>query len=578
MNYSIAEWLMLERCRRAHGAGYQRGNRSGCLKGTRESVLNKVEYWAENSEASIFWLHGLAGTGKTTIAQTVAERLFADGRLGASFFCFRGSDDRSDLQLIFPTLALQLAERHPKIRSLLIHLLQTNSDIMYQSLEAQMEKFLVGPLWSADISTVIVIDALDECRDEDISSVILPVLASSIQDIPKVKFFITSRPEAHIVNGFRGPLQNLTDVFILHEVEPDIINQDIRCFFEHELSKLAQHHGGKEDWPTDGQLDWLCRRAAGFFIHAVATVKVLGHRLDVPWDQLATLMESPDSEDTAREGEAKLKAHHCLDTLYISILRTSFEDNRADDNVIVRSVLSCVVLATDPLPSSAIATLMGLSDHRVRLVLELTRSLLVLSSDPNEPVQPFHKSFPDFMTDQNRCTDTRFYISPDCHLKLFTCCLEIIGKSLKNTPSLPDPGSIYKVAHLPRIETRSICGALRYACRSWHKHLVVTEDPTPEVLSVLFDFLEGKFVFWLVVLKALGDLPSGCRVMDATTRWLKKVRSSEQQLGHTFLSLTQSQIQPSTQVNDLLDIAARRSDLVGHLAVISNLYGILGMP
>ena len=515
MNYSIAEWLVLNTCRRAQGAGYQHGHRSSCLKGTRESVLDRAEKWTADFEQSpIFWLHGLAGTGKTTIAQTIAERLFADGRLGASFFCSRNSEDRSNLQLVFPTLAFQLAQRCPKFRSSLIHLLQSNPDIAYQSLQDQMEKFLIEPLLSADISTVIVIDALDECRDDDLELDILPVLARTIRDIPKVKLFITSRPETHIVTGFHGPLQDLTDVFTLHEVEPDIINQDIRLFFECELSKLAQRRGGKEDWPTDEQLSWLCRRAAGFFVHAVATVNVLNHHIEVPWDQLDTIMETPDS--TAPEGVAKLKGHSNLDTLYISILRASFHDNNSKDDTIVRSVLGCVVFATDPLSPSMIATLTGLGDNRVWRVLELTRSLLVLSSDPDGPVQPFHKSFPDFMTDLSRCADQRFYVSPDCHVELFTCCLRIIGKPLKNMPPLPDPGLIYRVAHLPRIEKSSIRGALRYACGSWHRHLVVMENPTSEVLSVLLNFLEKGIVFWLVVLEALDDLPRGRRAMDVT--------------------------------------------------------------
>ena len=521
MDYSIAEWLMLDRCRRAHGAGYQHGNRSGCLKGTRESVLNKAEQWAENSEASIFWLRGLAGTGKTTIAQTVAQRLFADGRLGASFFCSRGSNDRSDLQLIFPTLAFQLAEQYPRFRSSLVHLLQTNSDITYQSLEDQMEKFLVEPFRSTNISTVVVIDALDECRDEDLGPEILPVLAKLIRVVPGVKLFITSRPETHIVTGFEGPLQDLTDVFILHQVKPDTINKDIRLFFECELLKLAKRHGGKEGWPTGGQLNWLCQRTAGLFVHAVATINVLSHHIETPWDQLDTIMESPES--TAYEGEVKLKGHSNLDTLYISILRKSFHDNKAKDDTVVRSILGCVVLVTDPLSPPTIATLMGLSDHKVWRVLELTRSLLVLPSGPNKPVRPFHKSFPDFITDQNRCTDPRFYISPNCHSELFMCCLKIIGKPLRNMPTLPNLGLIYRVIHLPRIETGSICSALRYACKSWHRHLVIMEDPTSDVLSALLDLLEEDFVFWLGVLEAFGGLPHGHQVMKMIIQWLKKV-------------------------------------------------------
>ena len=230
------------------------------------------------------------------------------------------------------------------------------------------------------------------------------------------------------------------------------------------------------------------------------------------------------SESTACEGEAKLKGRSSLDILYISILRKSFHDNKAKDDTIVRSILSCVVLATDPLSPSTIATLMGLSDHKVRRVLELTRSLLVLPSDPSEPVRSFHKSFPDFITDQNRCSDTRFYLSPNCHVEIFMCCLEIIGKPLENMPPLPDPGVIYRVTQLPRIEPRSICGALRYASVSWHRHLVMTEDPTPNVSSALLDLLKKNFVFWLTVLEALDDLPRGCRAMDAITQWLKKVR------------------------------------------------------
>ena len=61
----------------------------------------------------MFWLNGLAGTGKSTIAQTFAEISFADGKLGASFFCSRDFENRSNLQVIFPTLAFQLAYRYP---------------------------------------------------------------------------------------------------------------------------------------------------------------------------------------------------------------------------------------------------------------------------------------------------------------------------------------------------------------------------------------------------------------------------------------------------------------------------------
>ena len=92
-------------------AGYLCGKGRGCLKGTRKDVLGEVERWLSGEqEQHVFWLNGLAGTGKSTIAQTVAEEAFADGKLGASFFCSRGFAERSNLQAIFPTLAFHISK------------------------------------------------------------------------------------------------------------------------------------------------------------------------------------------------------------------------------------------------------------------------------------------------------------------------------------------------------------------------------------------------------------------------------------------------------------------------------------
>ena len=131
--------LVLNSCRRALGAEHRHGDRNGCLKGTRGTVLDEIQCWVEDPEEfPVFWLNGLAGTGKTTIAQTIAERMFANGCLGASFFCSRGFEDRSNLKLIFPTLAFQLAQQYPKFRSSLIRFLRSNPDIAHQSLQDQM--------------------------------------------------------------------------------------------------------------------------------------------------------------------------------------------------------------------------------------------------------------------------------------------------------------------------------------------------------------------------------------------------------------------------------------------------------
>jgi len=490
-------------------------------------VLDEIEEWTEDFDKSpVFWLNGLAGTGKSTIAQTIAERVFADGRLGASFFCSRGVEDRSNLQLIFPTLAFQLARKYSAFRSSFIPLLHSDPDVVHESLQNQMQKFLVEPLRSANISTVIVIDALDECRDEDPESAILLVLGRSVQDIPGVKFLITGRPEIHIMTGFRGPLlRESTDVFILHEVEPRTVDDDIRHFLKHKLSELSRRHRCTEGWPTNEDLDSLCRRAAGFFVYAVATLKFLDHHLQAPSYRLATIMASPGS--TTYEGETELKVHTSLDSLYTSVFQNSFHKNKVEDDTMVRSVLSTTLLVTNPLSPSAIATLLDFSHDEVQRVLELIQSLLILPEDPHYPVQPFHKSFPDFITDPTRCRDPRFHISPDYHIKLALCCLQLMEKSLKkNMCSIPDYSLNSEVEDLAkRVKDSGICGALEYACRSWYKHLIMNQHQATDVLSALCGFLEGKFIFWLEVMSVLGAMGDAAHALIATTKWLNEVCS-----------------------------------------------------
>jgi hypothetical protein len=488
-------------------------------------VLNKIEKWTTDfDESPVFWLNGLAGTGKSAIAQTIAERAFADGYLGASFFCSRGVEDRSDLHFIFPTLAFQLAQQYPEFRSSLIPLLRSNPDIVYESLYDQMQQFIVKPFLSANVSAVIVIDALDECRDEEPESAILFVLGRLVSKIPRVKFFVTSRPEPHIMTGFRAPLlQDLTNIFILHNVEPCIVDDDIRHFFKHELSGLAHEQHGMDSWLTDEHLDSLCRRAAGFFVYAVATLNFLKHKLKCPQDQLDIIMQSP--ENTAHEGRAELNVYISLDSLYTSIFLEAFCGGDVEDDAMVRSVLSAVILPVNPLSPSAIATLLGFECDVVLPFLDSIQSLLALHDDIDHPIHPFHKSFPDFITDSTRCTNMRFFISPNYHTKLVLCCLKAMDKSLKkNMCSIPDYVLNSEVRDLSeRIRDNGIHGALEYACRSWYKHLFVINHQTIDVISALCHFLEEKFVFWLEVLSILGMVGDAARALTTTLKWLNEV-------------------------------------------------------
>jgi len=530
---------VLNNFRSSKGAEHRHGERKGCLKGTRRAVLNDIELWARDfDKPPIYWLNGLAGTGKSTIAKTIAERLFAGGQLGASFFCSRDFEDRSNLHFIFPTLAVQLARKYTEFRSILVPLIQRDPEIAYESLFDQMNKLIVRPCNISNISTVIVIDALDECKNDEPASAILSVLGRLISEIPKVKFFLTGRPEQHIREGFRLPLSvKMADVFVLHEVEPCQVDSDVRLFFRHSLTELAGRRG-LVNWPIEEQLDHLCERAAGLFVYAAATVKFVDNNYRNPETQLDLLLQS--QKIGAREGRS-------LDLLYTSILQEAFGD---DDPENIRSVFAAVVLAVNPLSPSAIAALLGLNQKDVLPLLSSINSLLILQ-DADHPVKPFHKSFPDFVTDPNRCTNQRFHIfPPDHHLQLLIGCLGMMNRTLeKNMCGLPDGVANSDVSDLKERVKRCITPVLQYACMSWHTHLVDAETTparAPAIIPTLRRFLEEKFLFWLEVLSVLGAVRNAVEAMQVAAYWLEVCQFSTLDVLPVFTQTGSRSHQPVT--------------------------------
>jgi hypothetical protein len=173
-----------------------------------------------------------------------------------------------------------------------------------------------------------------------------------------------------------------------------------------------------------------------------------------------------------------------------------------------------------------IAALMGSHCDQVQRLLESIQSLLTLAEDPHYPVQPFHKSFPDFLTDPTRCIDRRFHIPPDhYHSKLALNCIMLMDHSLKrNMCSLPDYILNSEVKDLQeKVDGSGIRGALEYACRWWSKHLVFTRGCGTDIIPTLSHFLEHKFLFWLEVMSILGAVGDAARALIATKEWLGEV-------------------------------------------------------
>src|SRR5258707_4137649 len=128
--------------------------RVSCTQDTRTEILDTISHWFDretldaggalptrgNPQGRVFWLDGVAGTGKSTIAQTVANRFDEFDILGASFFCFRDKAECSNVNLIFPTIACQLSAFNPAFGKHLSEVLHENADLQYALVARQLQK------------------------------------------------------------------------------------------------------------------------------------------------------------------------------------------------------------------------------------------------------------------------------------------------------------------------------------------------------------------------------------------------------------------------------------------------------
>ena len=514
------------------GAGYCSGDRQGCLKGTRGDTLLQLERWlGDKQDQRVFWLDGNAGAGKSTIAQTFAEITFADGDLGASFFCSRDFEDRSNLQAILPTLAFQLAYRYRTFREQLLQVLRATPDVGRETLCRQMEKLIVSPLSRSGISTLIIIDALDECTDKEPESALLSVLSRYLDQIPQVKFFITGRPEPQIRSGFRlQPLSSITRVLRLQDIERSSVDRDIKLFLKTRLADIAKTRSDcdftkvMKSWPSPSDIDILCEKAAGLFIYASTVVKFAASRNHLPTERLTLIISLPQS--TTHEGKSG------IDLLYTQVLEQAFRDEDSEEQELYsrfRLVVGAVLLAFRPLSKKALSDLRNYgTSHRISNTLCSLHSLILVPKGEADPIRVFHKSFPDFLTDPERCMDERFLISPSVHHReiLLSCLHTMKGKLKKNICNLDDHAILSEVGDLPTRRMTYIGDALEYACRFWTKHLVEVPSrgrDAEEVRVAIDEFFTTNLLFWIEVLSLTGGSNVGIHALNDIQQWYTSV-------------------------------------------------------
>ena len=426
--------------------------------------------------------------------------------LGASFFCSRDYLDRKELKNIFPTLAYQFACRYPQFREHLVKVIRQDPSVAHSSLISQLRDLLVDPLFATGISCVIVIDALDECIDDQPASAILSVLGRLVSELPLVKFFITGRPEPRIRSGFRLPLlEPSTKVFLLHEVEPTSVGDDIRLYLTKRLTAIAKRRSDldlPEMWPSDEDITALVKKSSGLFIFASTVVRFIESEHHEPGERLQLIVSRAD--DTNHEGASG------LDSLYSQVLRDAFSGIEEESVFVdLKRILSAVVLALNPLSRDGLVQLLGIGSAAISTRLRYLHSVILVPTDKAKEIRVFHKSFPDFLQDPDRCRDPRFNIDYLArHGEMALDCLGLMGKLKMNPCGLPPFVMNRDIPGRPGLISKLGSG-LRYACQHWSTHLVLSSSSGKDdnrFSTPISKFFDHSVFPWMEVMSLEGQL------------------------------------------------------------------------
>jgi hypothetical protein len=502
----------------ARGAMYNSltdGELSRCLPDTRTDLLKQISGWAaDHTGKRIFWLCGKAGTGKSTISRTIAQKLDDDGLLGASFFFKRGRADRSHAKLLFPTISLQLADLFPDIAHDMAAALDQDSLLCDRYLSTQFERLLLQPLQSVDSSSfpsagvVLVIDALDECDNgESIKTTLL--LLSRVEAITSIRLriFVTSRPELPVELGFKDISRDLHHDVRLEEAQETSIAHDIRVFYEHEFSKIKEdswrHHDDlPAEWPGEHNFQLLVDRAIPLFIFAFTVSRYIAQA--DPQERLELMLRhNLDKSLTGLEGT------------YLPILTqvVASEDNDQRESRILefKRIVGSMVLLYDPLSVSALIALIKARPREVVRALEPLHSVLNISQaadgrmDLTIPITLFHLSFRDFLVDPNLKNENVFWIqASEKHRGLGMHCIRLLesGGLKEDVCGVVAPGTQRSEVANSAVHA-FLPEAVVYACCYWVQHVVNGGDRIKDD-SAVYRFLEKHMLHWIEALSWLG--------------------------------------------------------------------------
>ncbi|CAI0652876.1 unnamed protein product, partial [Colletotrichum noveboracense] len=486
-----------------------------CESGTRTRIQQTIYQWADNDSGEpIFWLVGPAGTGKSTVARTVADSLAREKRLVAGYFFKRGEHGRNSTTRLFPTLAAQLAEAISPFKGCLSKSLGgLGRDAMdKKGLEAQFDQLFWQPLAELSVfdtgrlTRVIIIDALDECEQPmHLSRVLSELSRLDALATVRLRVLITSRPE--VANAFQTlPQTNFRTLKLLdRELREDSLT-DIELYIRKRFADVSAKRNFRLDsWPAPEDVNRLLHLSTTpepLFIYAATLCRfVCNERVGKnPKRQLRLWLKQCDENQSQ------------LNQMYEPVLRQLCLDSDEAETKQLLQLLGSIVLVAEPLSATSLACLLSMDTDDINCWLQGLHAVLDVPSENRGPIRLLHKSFSDFLLSpvESGASDHRVN-AVETHAMLATKCIQRMNNGLQRDICDTQQPDVLRDDIDKEVIDIHVSPGLQYACLYWVYHL---QQSGGLLRDEVHEFLKIHLLHWLEVLALLGKVSVGAAAIN----------------------------------------------------------------